>query len=65
MGNFPPYQGFSHTILSPTKIRTTARPYLSMWNLSTAPASMKYMARSPRMANTLEVNTIRGSFVRA
>ena len=65
IGNFPPYQSFSQTIFKPTKIRTTASPYFSKWNLSIAPASMKYMERSPRIAKIFEVNTRNGSFVKA
>jgi len=59
IGNFPPNASFSQTIFSPTKTRTTARPYFSMWNLSMAPASMKYIARSPRMAKMFDVKTMR------
>ena len=58
IGNLPPNASFSHTIFSPTKIRITASAYLSRWKRSTASASRKYIARRPRMANTLDVKTI-------
>src|SRR5690349_6841013 len=65
VGNLPSNAWFSQTIFRPTKIRTSARPYFNKWKRSTASASRKYSERSPRIANTLDVNTIRGSRVSA
>ena len=65
IGNLPPNKSLSHTIFNPTKISTTASPYFNMWNLSIAPASIKYRARKPRIAKVFDVKTINGSFVSA
>ena len=63
IGKWPCQIWFRQAILSPTKIRTTARPYRRRWKRPTAPASKKYMDRSPRIAKTFEVKTIKGSRV--
>ena len=61
IGNLPPKASFSQTILTPTKIRIAANACLSRWKRAIAPASRKYIARSPRMAKTFDVKTINGS----
>ena len=69
MGKWPSqlagYQLSGMVILTPTKTSTMPSPYLSMWNLSCAPASRKYRLRRPRMAKTLLVKTMNGSLVTA
>jgi len=44
---------------------TMARPYFSRWKRLAMPASIKYIARSPRIAKMLEVKTMNGSVVMA
>src|SRR5699024_795256 len=56
------YQG-SISIFTPTNANTSAKPYCSMENLSCISAIKKYIALSPKMANKLEVSTIKGSVV--
>lgn len=53
------------SILIPIKTKITASPYFSSEKRSATLANRKYIARSPRMANKLEVNTINGSVVTA
>ncbi|MEY4488649.1 MAG: hypothetical protein RIQ79_1157, partial [Verrucomicrobiota bacterium] len=62
-GNFPPNAAFSHTILRPTKMSIIPRPYFRKRNLCITPASKKNNARNPKIANMLDVNTIKGSLV--
>src|SRR4051794_2069724 len=53
------------SIFAPTNTRTAASPSFRNTNRSIIPASMKYSARSPRIANAFDVNTRNGSFVTA
>jgi hypothetical protein len=63
IGNLPPKASFNQDIFNPTKTKTRPNPYLRYLNLFTIPASIKYIARRPRIANIFDVKTISGSFV--
>lgn len=63
IGNFPPKASFNQDIFKPTNTKTNPSPYFKYLNFLTTPASIKYIARKPSIANTFDVKTISGSFV--